>query len=337
MQKNQQNVYPTRRQALAATAGFLEAASSRRVEAADVQAPSFTDETWQDTRRQRAVPVRIRWPSAPLPDVEWPVVVYSHGLGGSRYGGEVWGNVWAAAGLVVVHLQHAGSDIDAARSVTSGFKDQAALRSLGGGTQLLARMQDVIFALDEMARRKVNDKLWRSVRLGGVGMAGHSFGAHTTLGVGGQAYPNHPAMSESRIAALVALSPSVPAKGDAAQAFAAITRPTLCITGTLDDDVMGNGSTPDKRASVFAALPAGNKAMLLLKDADHMSFSGVTGRAAKIVQRQTTTTELQPVHHALVARTSTDWWQAHLMGDEEAKARLQKPQGMALLDRWQTG
>ena len=61
-------------------------------------------------------------------------------------------------------------------------------------------------------------------------MAGHSFGAHTTLGGGGQSYPGHEGMKESRIAALIALSPSMPAMGDAKRAFSAVTLPTLCIT-----------------------------------------------------------------------------------------------------------
>ena len=203
--------------------------------------------------------------------------------------------------------------------------------------QLLARLEDVVFALDEIIRKKAIDKAWRFVRTDGVGVAGHSFGALTTLGVGGQSYPGYPGNKESRIAALIALSPTLPVIGDSKRAFASVTQPTLCITGTRDDDVVGNGATPDRRAAVFGALPAGNKAMLLLNDADHMTFGGVTGRAAGILPREAVTTQLQPQHHALVARISTDWWRAHLLGDVEARARLQKPVGLAALDSWQTG
>lgn len=324
---------PNRRQLLATTAALLGATAPM----AFAQTPAYTDETWQDPRRQRAVPVRIRWPQGAAPADGWPVIVYAHGLGGTRQGGDVWGDAWAVAGFVVLHLQHAGSDMDAVRAVASSFRDRAALRSLGSADQLLARLQDVVFALDEIARRKSIDKAWRFVRADAAGLAGHSFGAHTTLGVGGQSYPGHPGIKEPRIAALIALSPTLPANGDARRAFAQITQPTLCITGTRDDDVVGNNATPDKRAAVYAALPQGNKAMLLLKDADHMSFGGVTGRTAGILAREAVTTQLQPQHHALVARITTDWWRAHLQGDVEAKARLQKPQGLAALDTWQTG
>lgn len=301
------------------------------------QTPAYADETWQDARRQRAVAVRIRWPQAAAPAADWPVVIYSHGLGGSREGGAVWGQAWANAGFVVLHLQHAGSDMDAVRAVASSFKDRAALRTLGSAEQLLARLQDVVFAIDEIARRKTIDKAWRFVSADVIGMAGHSFGAHTTLGAGGQTYPGHPGIKEPRITALIALSPTLPARGDAAQAIAAVTRPTLCITGTRDDDVVGNGATPDKRAGVFGALPAGNKAMLLLKDADHMTFGGVTGRAAGILPRESVATHLQPQHHELVARVTADWWRAHLLGDADAKARLQMPPGLAVGDTWDLG
>ncbi len=323
--------YPNRRHALATAFGFVA------TPLVFAQPPAYTDEIWQDTRRQRAVPVRIRWPQGTAPFDGWPVVIYSHGLGGSREGGDIWGQAWAHAGFVVVHLQHAGSDIDAVRAGASSFRDRAALRTLGSADQLLARLQDVVFVLDDMARRQTIDKAWRLVRADAVGMAGHSFGAHTTLGAGGQSYAGHPGIKEPRIAALIALSPTLPGHGDAAQSFAAVKQPTLCITGTRDDDVVGNGATPDKRAAVFGALPAGSKAMLLLKEADHMTFGGITGRAAGLLPREALTTRLQPQHHALVARITSDWWRAHLQGDVEAKARLQKPQGLAALDTWQTG
>ena len=336
--------HPNRRQALANVTGLLGAVSCPLLFA---QTPAYADDTWQDPRRQRTVPVRIRWPLGIAPAEGWPVVIYSHGLGGSRDGGDVWGSAWAAAGLLVVHLQHAGSDIDAVRGVASSFRDRAALRSVGSADQLLARLQDVVFTLDEMARRKMVDKAWRDVSLDAVGMAGHSFGSHTTLGVGGQSYPGHPGIREPRIAALIALSPTLPARGDAVQTFAAVKQPTLCITGTQDDDVVGNNATSEKRAAVFGALPQGNKAMLLLEHADHETFSGRNvntaidrggqGRAAGVLPREAITTQLQPQHHALVASISTDWWRAHLMGDVGAKARLQKPAGLNAQDIWQTG
>ena len=236
----------------------------------------------------------------------------------------------------MVHLQHAGSDLAAVRDVTHTFTDQQALRRAATPAQLLARLNDVTFALDEIGRRHAaRQERWATVRPTRVGMSGHSFGAHTTLGMAGQRYPGFAAIAEPRLAAFVAFSPSLPALGDARQAFAAITRPLLCITGTRDSDVAGVGVTPERRMAVFNALPVGNKAQLVLQDADHMTFAGQTGRAVEIVPREPVTRDLQAAHHALVAAVTTDWWRATLLGDSAARQRLAAPTGLNQGDSWQ--
>ena len=304
---------------------------------AQTSGPAVVDEVWPDAARQREVPVKVRWPDAATSSAgPLPVVLFSHGLGGTREGGAVWGEAWAAAGFVVVHLQHAGSDLAAVRAVTNSFSDQRALRSAAGPAQLLARLRDVSFALDEIGRRHAaRQERWASVRPVQVGLCGHSFGAHTTLGLAGQRYPGFEGMTEPRLASFIAFSPSLPAVGDARPAFERITRPLLCITGTLDSDVVGVGATPERRRAVFDALPPGNKAQLVLTDADHMTFAGQTGRAVEIVLREQSTRDLQPAHHALVASITTDWWRATLRGDAIAHSRLTAPQGLRPGDFWQ--
>lgn len=302
--------------------------------------PPPEDEQWLDPSRQRAIALRIRWPSeaASMPAGGWPVVLFSHGLGGTVAAGEGWGQAWAAAGLVVLHLQHAGSDLDAVRRVARDFSDRGGLRRAIGPEQLLARLTDVAFVLDELGRRQLAGRArWAQLNLGAVGLSGHSFGAHTTLGMAGQRYPGHPGIDEPRLAAFMAFSPSLPAQGDAVRAFERITRPIMCLTGTRDDDVVGVGATPERRIGVFAALPAGRKTQLVLEDADHMTFSGQTGRAVEIIPRNPQARALQPRHHALVAAITARWWRAQLLGDADARAWLVRPDGLAQGDRWETG
>src|SRR5437879_2469655 len=63
---------------------------------------------WKDDRRSREVPVKVY---APRSDKgPFPVIVFSHGLGGTRDGYEYLGRHWASHGYVCVHLQHHGSD-----------------------------------------------------------------------------------------------------------------------------------------------------------------------------------------------------------------------------------
>ena len=313
---------------------------SLSAQAQNVITATAEDQIWHDEARQRDVPVRIRWPApGTLPgQAERPVLLFSHGLGGTRAGGLVWGEAWAKAGFVVVHLQHPGSDLEAVRATGSVFTDPSSLRRLGNAQQLLARLRDVRFALDELGRRKANSEgQWASVQAERVGLSGHSFGAHTTLGMAGQRYAGFEGMIEPRLAAFMAFSPSMPATGDAARAFERITRPTLCLTGTRDSDVADTGANPERRKAVFAALPPGAKSQLVLNDADHMTFAGQTGAAVEIIPRAAVTRELQAAHHAAIAAISTDWWRTHLLNDRAAKARLAPPSVLAAGDVWQTG
>ena len=59
---------------------------------------------------------------------------------------------------MVVHLQHPGSDLEAVRRVARSFSDQAGLRRAAGPEQLLARLEDAVFALDEMQRRQATTR-----------------------------------------------------------------------------------------------------------------------------------------------------------------------------------
>lgn len=329
---------PTRRHCLTrlVAAAAPLAIGGRLAHASTLPGPTVIDDLWTDAARQRTVPVRLRWPDANRHAGPWPVVIFSHGLGGTRDGGAVWAEAWVAAGFAVVQLQHPGSDLDAVGAVAASFRDQAALRSLTGPEQLMGRLRDIGFALDEISRRHTAAEGWWSrVRPTGVGLAGHSFGAHTTLGMAGQRYPAFDGIDEPRLAAFIAFSPTVPRLGSAHRAFERLTRPVLSITGTRDGDVVGVGATPERRMAVFGALPPGHKAQLVLQDADHMTFAGQTGRAVEIVPREPITRDLQATHHALVASLTADWWRATLMDDAAAWQRLASPPGLASGDRWQ--
>lgn len=331
----------TRRAALCGPFAWL-GISAFPLTAAQAQSPQHTDSVWQDPSRNRAVPVRLRWPDAqtPVPVDGWPVIVYSHGLGDTASGGGVWGRARAAAGFVVVHVQHPGSHLESVRSALRTGLGRASLKDATSAAQLFARLADVSFVIDEIARQKSLGKQWANARSDAVGVAGHSFGAHTTLGAGGQAFQCYASLREPRIAALVALCPTIPSIGDAPSAFANITRPTLCITGTLDGDVIGNGATPDRRAAVFGALPIGRKALLLLRNADHATFGGntdSTGRTRLSLPREPDARQLEAQHHLLIAHVTANWWRTHLQADSAAAAALSPPAGLGASDIWRTG
>lgn len=321
-----------RRRTLLATPAALWAAATLPLPARAATAADgpVQDLTWTDASG-RTLQVLVRWPAAGTPG-PWPVLLHSHGLGGSREGGAAWGAAWAAAGHVVLHLQHAGSDLAAVRRQGIAGSTTAA--------RLLDRCADVRQALDAVQRlQAAGADGWGRVRPSACGLSGHSFGAHTVLAMAGQRPPVGAPIDEPRLAAFVALSPTLP-RGDAARALAGVTRPVLLATGSEDGDVIGNGATPGNRRAVFDALPAGRKALLWLDGADHATFGGGTGLRAEALRRRRGAGDaaaLLPQHQALIAATGTDWWRAWLQDDAAARARLRQPQGLGLRDQWLLG
>jgi hypothetical protein len=284
--------------------------------------------------------MRLRWPGG---DAPCGAIVHSHGLGGNREGGDAWGRAWCDAGFLVLHVQHPGSDTNAFRDGGLG-----AVRSATQPEQLVARVADMHFVIDEIERRARAGGRWSRVRLDAIGASGHSYGAVTVQAIAGKRYPvATPGFAERRCRAFLAFSPSPDRGGriSLAEQFGAIDRPFLAITGSLDGDPLrgrgGTELTPQMRASVYDGLPAGRRALLWLEGADHMTFGGNAERriAARWgpFKRAPEVAAREPAHHALVARITTDWWRAHLLGDDVAAAALRRPAGLGPGDRWQFG
>jgi predicted dienelactone hydrolase len=288
------------------------------------------DPTWFDSARGRSLPVRVRWPEG---DGPCALIVHSHGLGGNREGGDRWGRAWQQAGFAVLHVQHAGSDTEVLRS---GMR---ALRAAASAEQLLARVADMQFMVDEITRRsQQREPGWSRVRLDALGASGHSFGASTVLALAGQRFPvATKGWTEPRFKSFIALSPS-PGPIGVAGAFAEVRRPMLLVTGSLDADALGRGITGADRAAVYEGLPAGQRALLWLQGADHMTFAGnaeqrLRARAGPL-EREAVAVDLEAQHHDRVAAITTLWWRARLLDDAASAAALRAPAGLEAQDRW---
>lgn len=288
-----------------------------------------------DPKREREIPIRVYLQpiheNAPAPGPQ-PIILFSHGLGGSRAGSPFLGKHWAARGYVAVFLQHPGSD-------ESVWKDQpqlrrmAAMRDAASLKNYLLRAQDVTAVLDQLA--KWNDlsghELADRLNVQNVGMSGHSFGGHTTQAVSGQRFPlSAQRLTEDRVKAAIIMSPSAPDRGDINAAFGSVKTPWLLMTGTHDSAAVGN-QTPESRRQVYPALAPGDKFELVLNNAEHSAFT----------ERPLPGEQLRrnPNHHRAILAISTAFWDAYLLNDDKAKTWLTGEGPRGILedpDIWQT-
>ncbi|HSV73505.1 MAG TPA: hypothetical protein VLH79_07080 [Chthonomonadales bacterium] len=167
------------------------------------------DLTVRDAARSRDIPVLVYLPEA---EGAAPVVLFSHGLGGTRRGSAYLAKHWAARGYVAVFLQHPGSDGSVWRGERLANRMDA-MRRAASGRNLLQRARDVPAVLDQLERwsRQDGHALAGRMDLQRVGMSGHSFGAVTTQAVSGQAFLGGRAqLTDRRIGAAIAFSQSSP-------------------------------------------------------------------------------------------------------------------------------
>jgi predicted dienelactone hydrolase len=290
---------------------------------------SHLDLTAHDAARHRDIPLRVYLPTNAAPA---PVVLFSHGLGGSRAVSEFLGEHWAARGYVAVFLQHPGSDESVLKNVPIRHWMRV-LKKAASLENLLLRVQDVPAVLDQLEVWNVDttNQLAGRLDLKKVGMSGHSFGAVTTEAVSGQTLPvGGQKFTDPRIKAAIVFSPSAPRAGTAAQAFGAVKIPWLLMTGTKDLAPIGN-ATMKTRLAVYPALHGAPKYELVLHNAEHSVF---TDRAlpGECEPRN-------PNHHRVILALSTAFWDAYLRGDAEALAWLNGSGPRSVMeadDRWQS-
>jgi predicted dienelactone hydrolase len=308
--------------ALALVFAVLIADNAEAFEASALDKPGtfrveVSEDTWTDTQRKREVPVKLYAPVAADSKRKLPVILFSHGLGGSRAAGTLWASHWASHGFIVVSMQHGGSDETlwkgrAAENVESNLKAGMTLSNLG------LRVGDVRFVIDDIERRaKAGEGVWKTADVSRIGMSGHSFGAQTTLAVTGQKSPNLAGQSglETRIVAAVAFSPNARNKSNLGRQFGDIRIPFFSVTGTQDGSVLGDGTTWQDRTLPYENMPAGGKYLMVLDGADHMVFGG------QEIRRRAKTSNDDGVQRKVNAATLA-FWKAHLENDNAAKEWL---------------
>jgi len=240
---------------------------------------------WFDDARQRAVPVLYYAPKQRLNSAKLPLIVFSHGLGGSRDRYAYLGKYWASQGFASLHLQHVGSDRQVWRGsrLTLPFRLMAA----AGDEEALARVADVKFALNTLLESDFGALIDHSKLV----MAGHSYGANTSMlliGAKVERSGSFPELRDPRFSAALLISAPPFYDGEPlAEVLATVTVPTLHITNTMDEiEVPGYHSPPSDRIDVYQAMGGHYKVLAVFHGGNHNIFSGRRQRPELTVQAQ---------------------------------------------------
>lgn len=284
------------------------------------------DFDWHDAARNRPVPVRLYWPTR---DTPVPLLVFSHGLFGSRAGYSYIGRYMASRGVASLHLQHVGSD----RNLWGGNVVARFFRVMNaaGEEEALARVHDLRFALDQMlADAEFGPRLDPQAIVGG----GHSYGANTMMLAAGATVVRggeRLALRDERLRGLLLISaPPFYGEADLTAVLRTVALPSLHITN--DEDVInvpGYHSPVTDRLAVFEAMGGADKALVVFKAGGHSIFTDRTwpGGTALNQRIKRATQELAGTfvdsllrHGRLVDVAVEPWRERH--GDDLARLEL---------------
>lgn len=228
---------------------------------------------WVDGDRQREVRAKLYLPPPAAGGAPLPLVVFSHGLGGSREGYSYLGSNWAARGYASLHIQHAGSDSRLWGG--SPFEIVSRLQAAATEKEALDRVRDLRFALDQVLAAP---DLAGALDPARIVAAGHSYGANTVLLAAGAVFDRpggRLSYAEPRLAGAIVISaPPFHGEADGEAVVGPIGIPTLHITATGDEiRLPGYQSGYEDRVRVFAATGSPRKALVVFRDGSHSMFT----------------------------------------------------------------
>jgi predicted dienelactone hydrolase len=267
---------------------------------------------WTDTASDRIVPVAIYMPKG---DGPFPVILFSHGLGGSRQGYAYLGNHWASWGYCCIHLEHEGSDSSVwqDKQPAKAWRD---MKQAASAANAQMRVQDMQFAIEMLTQLNQQPPYKGKLDTKHIGIAGHSFGAQTTLAMAGAGRGK--ITVDGRIKAAISMSAPVirgPLGLTRTNIYDAIAFPCLHMTGTLDNSPIGDTKASDRRFP-YDCIDKADQYLIIFNGGNHMVFSGPSGRTVSTPQNE--------LFWKLILGSTTAFWQTYLNGDMKAAQWLQK-------------
>jgi predicted dienelactone hydrolase len=271
-----------------------------------------------DDKRNKDVRVRIFYP---VIAGKYPVIIFSHGAGGSDTCCESLTHHWATYGYITLQPIHDDSVVQRRSSGDENAQfPQAVREALKNPALWEDRPRDISFLLDSLpGLQKRVAGLNGKIDISRIGVAGHSTGAYTAEAIGGALVdlPGHPGQnfSDPRAKAILCLSPQGPGQfGLTARSFDNISLPFMGITGSLDN--LGPLANSAWHKIPFERSHPDDKYEVFIQGASHISF--ITAETVNSARSSRAAAILGYTNSASLA-----FWDAYLKEDPSARRFLQ--------------
>lgn len=253
--------------------------------------PKLHTET-AELRRNAAspLPVKAIWPDG---DGPFPVIVFSHGVYGSRDGYKPLVEHWARAGYLVLLPSH--ND-----------------RGEPSVSKLVERPLEITHVLDRVPALIEKAGLKGKVDLERIGVGGHSFGGHTAMMSAGLVMTNPKngnkvVAADKRVDALLVISPAGIDESIRPDAWKNLVHPAMYVIGS-EDVSKRTGKGAHWRMQAWSGLRSGW--LLWMEGADH-DYGGIAGKGDG--NRQ---------HVKILKEATLKYWDASLKKNADAEGWL---------------
>jgi predicted dienelactone hydrolase len=291
--------------------------------------------TLRGEKGEAELPLRIRYPREARQPA--PLVIFSHGMGGSYDAFASLTEHWASHGYIVILPTHA----DSVRRQKRGgelLRDPRGYRRRVDPEGRLADVRHILDSLDEIEKAVLgaaaDGRTW--IDRSRIAVSGHSAGALTAqMAIGVKVRTRSSLrlqnLGDPRLAAAIIISgQGTTNRMFSKDSWSALTQPMLVITGSLDTSPASD-ETPASRRHPYEYAPAGDKYLLFIDGATHSSYQG-NDRQARNTARllgEAPATDLARIDSAVKSQTLA-FLDAYLMQDSVARAYLRRDAVTAL-------
>lgn len=292
------------------------------------------DLTLRDDARDKDLELRIRAPRLPASargesHAPLPLIIFSHGAGGSNDAFPDLSTHWASRGYIVVHPTHSDSIALRRRNGQDLSRLRENPRNLVMDVDGPDRLADCSFIIDSipMIADALNKDVPEASRLTidteRIGMAGHSAGAYTTqIAFGAKVrgprwgtlrLKSH---ADPRITAAILISgQGTTNRSLTKDSWSDIAGPMMVIAGSLDVSRISD-ETPESRREPFEYAKPGDKYLIYIDGATHGSYQG---KGLATMLRENPTTDIEIITAAVTSGT-TAFFDRYLKAGDEAPA-----------------